>query len=192
VTHRRRAHGGFTLVELMVVVTIIAIIGGLAARMYSGGVRGETAPAFARTLLATVADARHLAVALGKQARVQLVVDANGAEHLDTYSYDTVNGTKTWLLQGSLKVPSSLQLCGADTLPKIGSATVAPTCPISSATLNYICFAPNGHVSARSDGSCVASDMGGTTLYLKTASGDKKYRIVIWGLTGMAKVIDTW
>jgi len=58
-----------------------------------------------------------------------------------------------------------------------------------------LCFFPNGRVTLRSDTNCPTTSPvtgGGVTLYFDNKSADKKYKVVVWGLTGMAKLIDTW
>src|SRR5947207_2328056 len=75
----RSIHGrdaGFTLVELMTVVSLIVVVGFLAVRVVSRGRRGEAGPAFARTLLATIHQARQTTMALGRPTRLTVVPGA--------------------------------------------------------------------------------------------------------------------
>jgi len=186
---RARRQSGFTLVELMVVVAIVALSGALAARMFSRGVRGESAPAFARSAMATLLDARHTAITLGRTTAVQ-VDGANSM--LVTQVYDPIVA-KTLVTQSKLALPSSMQLCA----PKDGAILnpASPSCPASPSATDTLCFAPNGTVKLITSGKCQATSpatANGATLFFETKTGDKKYRIVVWGLTGMAKVIDTW
>jgi prepilin-type N-terminal cleavage/methylation domain-containing protein len=182
---------GFTLVELMMVVAMISVVGALAVRMYSRGVRGESAPAFARTLLSTVLEARQEALSLGRSTRVTLVPASSGATAVLSAWEPS---TSTWVKQMSVAVPSGVQLCRPAASVQLG--TVSPTCPLTSSMSNIVCFAPNGRVNLiDAAGSCPTTSPSsgtGATLYFVTTSGDKKYRVVIWGLTGMAKVMDTW
>jgi type II secretion system protein H len=187
ITVRSRRQSGFTLVELMVVVAITGVVAALAARMYSRGVRGESAPAFTRSMMATLMDARHMAVTLARP--VGLTLDGSKGV-VTTAAYDP--NTTTWLQQSTVSLPSTMRLCTPASSAQIGS-TVTPTCPFSGS--NTICFWPNGRVVLITSGRCPTtspSTASGATVYLETYAGDKNYRLVIWGLTGMVKLIDQW
>jgi prepilin-type N-terminal cleavage/methylation domain-containing protein len=190
---RARRQIGFTLVELMVVVTIVGVVGMLASRMYSRGVRGEQAPGFARSLMSTMLDARHIALTLGRPSRVTLI-PASPAMLVKTESLDPADGTNsTWLTQTTTTVPSSLQLCAP--VNQTVLTTWVPTCPLTSGADRVICFWPNGRVSLPSGGVCQTTSPStgtGATIYFGTRAGDKKFRLVVWGLTGMTKLIDQW
>jgi type II secretory pathway pseudopilin PulG len=173
----------------MVVVAIIGIVAALGVRMYSRGVSGETAPAFARSLLSTMLEARHSALALGRPTRVKLMPGSPYGTVVSEAWDPTAPG---WQPQLSLALPSSAQLCAPDSSVQLG--TVTPTCPLTSASL--VCFAANGRVTlASASAGCPSSSPStgtGATLYVRSSNGDKKYRLVIWGLTGMVKLIDRW
>ena len=184
----RRARG-FTLVELMVVVTIIAIGAALASGMYARGVRGEKAPALARSLVAVLLDARHSAVALGRATRVQLL-PTTPAMQLVVDEWNPT--TATWTTQSLVAVPSGLELCQPDAAPHLG--TVTPICPMTSESV--LCFSPNGHVNLTDASTPCSTGLPsagtGATLYVASRSLDNRYRIIIWGLTGLTKLGATW
>ncbi|HEX9103027.1 MAG TPA: prepilin-type N-terminal cleavage/methylation domain-containing protein [Polyangia bacterium] len=187
---RTRRHAGFTLVELMVVVAIISVVGALAARLYSRGVRGETAPGLARTLMSTMLDARHMALTLGRPTRVTLAPAASTATPAMTVTTALYDTTSAWVDQSKVSVPTSMQLCTP--LPGISYGT--PVCPMTTA--NQICFSPNGHVNlVPSGGNCPTtstSTFSGATVFVASRAGDKKYKLWIWGVTGMTKMVDAW
>jgi prepilin-type N-terminal cleavage/methylation domain-containing protein len=191
---RSRRHSGFTLVELLIVVALIAITGMLAARLYSRGVRGEAAPSFTRSLMSTVLDARHAALTLGRPTRLTLnptPTTASTRMAVTTDVYDPPSST--WITQSTIWVPAGLQLCKPDSS---GLGAVTPVCPLTTGVDNLICFSPNGHVNlAGASTTCSTSNATSFTnanLYVGSQDGAKKYRIVIWGLTGMAKLLDQW
>jgi type IV fimbrial biogenesis protein FimT len=190
----RRARG-FTLVELMVVVAIVALVAGVAARMYSRGSRGEAAPSFARSLMSVVLEARHQALTLGRTTRVTLAPPAAGKAAM-TVATAVWDGTQ-WAPQNTLSVPTAVQLCNPDKTVVLG-ATASPSCPLGSGVANTVCFMPNGRVRLvdEATGCPTTSQSGytGATLYVTstTATDNKKFKVVIWGLTGMPKLMDTW
>jgi hypothetical protein len=136
-----------------------------------------------------VQEARHAALALGRATRVKLLPQTPGGRAI-TEAWDPTSGT--WLPQAGLVVPSSLQLCAPDALAQLGP--VSPSCPLAQIT--YVCFSSNGRVNltTSSTGCATTSQSIGTgaTLYVRSTNGDKKYRFVILGLTGMVKLIDQW
>jgi prepilin-type N-terminal cleavage/methylation domain-containing protein len=182
---------GFTLVELMAVVAIVGVVGALAARMYTRGVSGQAAPAFARSLMSTLLEARHAALALGRPTRVTLV-PSTPAMRVVTDAWDAT--AAAWVTQTTVTVPSSLQLCAPDASVQLG--TVAPSCPLTATAAGLVCFAANGRVNlATSAAGCpttTPSSGSGATLYVRSSNGDKKYRVLVWGLTGMVKLVDRW
>lgn len=189
----RRRSAAFTLVELMTVVAIVGVVAALAARLYSRGVSGESAPKFARTMMATLLDARHQAMALGRPTEVKLVSSSAGGS-IATYAYDPTAGSWPSSAQQTIYLPSTVWLCtSVQGVSNLGSA-VTPACPLSGT--HNVCFWPNGRASINTDGSTCSSTSPssgtGGTLYLSSRTGDKNYRIWIWGLTGMIKMIDRW
>jgi len=175
----------------MIVVAILGIAASLAARMYSRGVRGESAPKFARTMMATLLDARHQALTLGRPTQVTLT-GSTTIMSVASAAYDPVS--KTFLTQSTVTLPSTMRLCTAVSgVANLGSS-VTPTCPLSGS--ETVCFWPNGRADINVDGSTCKttnpSTSSGGTIYLATYAGDKNYRIWIWGLTGMIKMTDQW
>ena len=179
----------------MVVVAIVSVVAALAARMYSRGTRGETGPAFARSMMSTLLEARNLAVTLGQTVRVTVnPPNTLGQTSMLTESHDTTDTTGTkWVSQALTAVPSTMQLCSLVGGMQLGDSTLTPICP--AAGTNILCFYPNGRVDLPTSGVCATTSPvtgTGATVYFDTDTGDHKYKVVVWGLTGMAKLIDQW
>jgi len=52
---------------------------------------------------------------------------------------------------------------------------------------------PGGQTSVSTDDTCPGPARGtGATLYVGTVDGGKKYKIVVFGLTGLPRLADTW
>ena len=83
-----------------------------------------------------------------------------------------------------------MQLCQPDASVQLGGVT--PACPLSSASI--LCFSPNGRVNlvAATCPTTSPASGSGATLYFATTAHDKKYRLIVWGLTGMPKLLDQW
>ena len=78
-----------------------------------------------------------------------------------------------------------------DRLDESGSPAAAPGGPLMVAT--PICFSPNGRVNQLATCPTTSQSTGnGATIFFDTKAGDKKYRLVVWGLTGMPKLMDQW
>ncbi len=84
-------------------------------------------------------------------------------------------------------MPRGLIVCSADSAPTLTTGT--PTCPIAAATA--ICFLPNGTVTVSSNEACPGAGHG-ATIYVKTIDDKKKFKIPIFGLTGLPRLTDTW
>src|SRR5262245_20021492 len=87
----RRRMGGFTLVELMVVVALMTVVAALAIRVMSRASRGERAPAFARSILAMAHRARQFAIVNGQAAK--LSISTNGSSSMISTWIQQPDGT---------------------------------------------------------------------------------------------------
>lgn len=181
---------GFTLVELMVVIAILAGVTTAGLMMYGRAVRGDAAPGFARGLVGMVNQARQSALSTGLYARVRYVPGGSGLQGAVFLETQDPTNTANWVdLGGQVQAPSGIELCTPDQGPQL--VTVSPTCPL--ATTGAVCFAPDGKVTLSSDTTCPANvTTPGATLYLHTTDGSVKYKLAIMGLTGLPRLIDQW
>jgi prepilin-type N-terminal cleavage/methylation domain-containing protein len=179
---------GFTLVELLVVIAILAGVAAAAVGMYSRSQLGERAPAFARGLLQAVHEARQSALSLSQTTRLTFVSGIGGWVNSQYLQPGTAN---TWLALASTRVPDIIEICQAQAGPQLAATTV--TCGAGQTT--RLCFAPSGAATLSTDGVCPGAGAG-ATFYLRTAEGTlvnvKHYKLVVWGLTGLPKLVDTW
>jgi prepilin-type N-terminal cleavage/methylation domain-containing protein len=180
---------GFTLVELMTVVTIVGLVMALAAMAVRSN-RGEQARSFARTLLGMCHEARQSAISQRQSSRLRLSVKTGEVATVTMQTRDP-NNSANWLpLGGTINLPFDVQVCAPDAIANLATAT--PTCPIASA--KDICIAPSGAVTVLDAPGACDDNAGGTgaTVYVRTADGKTKYKVVIFGLTGLPRVMDQW
>jgi type II secretory pathway pseudopilin PulG len=174
------------MVELLVVIAIMAGVGAMAVGLMSR--KGDKVPAFSRSLMASVQEARQSALAQSQTTRVY--IGNTTPPTFESQRLTAPNGT-TWASIGGInRVPKDVQICDPIAGPQL--TTQAPTCPLSA--VQAVCFAANGRATYSADGTCPGASSG-ATLYLRSDEGSanpKKYKIVIWGLTGLAKLMDTW
>jgi prepilin-type N-terminal cleavage/methylation domain-containing protein len=198
---RRRARG-FTLVELMVVVVIIGTVGAMGAVLVRRALNANKAPAFARTFLSTVHEARHAAIANGMPARLRIV--PNNPMTVVSEVLSPNDSTKsTWIETVTVTVPAMVEFC--QSTASVVTASTTPTCPITALMNTVICFAPNGRINLTdtstacpgtgSSSATTPSSGTGATLFFRgkqEGNRDVTYKMMIWGLTGLPKMVDQW
>jgi prepilin-type N-terminal cleavage/methylation domain-containing protein len=185
----RRARG-FTLVELLVVVALIGATAAVAA-MSMRGQRGEKAPAFARSLIGLVHEARQQALSTGLWTRLRLVPSSSTVPYARVV-LDVANGDGTFTIDSSninngLKTPADVDLADVATSP----TTLTPPHMALPAT-TYICFnGQSGNVSVTPNATCSAGRTG-AGIFVRSTDDKYRYRVMIWGLTGLPRLVDQW
>jgi prepilin-type N-terminal cleavage/methylation domain-containing protein len=179
---------GFTLVEMLTVVTIVGLTMALAAQALRPN-GGDRVRSFARTLIGACHEARQAAIAQRQSSRIRLPLQTGAVAEVTMQTRDPNDRTRWLPLGGALKLPQGVQLCSPDAAANLGSGS--PTCPI--ATARDICIAPSGAVTVGNtpDFDCNDNAAGtGATLYVRAA--DARYKVVLFGLTGLPRVMDQW
>jgi prepilin-type N-terminal cleavage/methylation domain-containing protein len=183
----RRAKG-FTLVELLVVIGMVAIVAAMAAASMRS-TRGDKIASFSRALMTHVNMVRHTAIT--QQQATRLFVQTSGVTYtVAAQVWNPSAPTPAFQdLGATLTTPIDVQLCAPDASAML--ATASPTCPLTAAFA--ICFLPSGASYLQTTPSCpIVAAPSGATLYVTTVNHDKKYKLPLFGLTGMGKLMDTW
>ena len=176
----RRAQGGFTLIEMMTVVAVIAILAtlliGMSVRPYSANVG-----AVAEQASGTLAFARMRAVATRKVHRVQFLIDTNGEPYMIVDAAPSPGmqiPTSGWLMVQYTRMPKAVMLWSA-----AAGAQATPTgaTPTEGGGLPYnVYFKPDGTATA-------------STIYLRDRAGSVHYyRVYIYQATGSSYVRESW
>ena len=128
-----------------------------------------------------------MAVTLGQTTRLTLITVPTETVLIE--SWDPT--TSTWLAQSKTAVPSTMQLCTPQSGPVL--TTVVPSCPVTGT--NVLCFYPERPRRPAYRHPLPDDQPGerhGATVYFETVAADHKFKVVVWGLTGMTKLIDQW
>jgi prepilin-type N-terminal cleavage/methylation domain-containing protein len=197
---------GFTLVELMVVVAIMGTVGAMGTILVRRALNANKAPAFARTFISVVHETRHAALTNGTSARLRIVPGTTTPTQIYSELLDPGDSSKSsWLLNGVTNSPILVQFC--QPTASVVTATASPTCPLTTSMNTVVCFSPNGRVNLTtyspstpcpgtgSSSATTTSTGTGATLYFRgtqESNNDVQYKVMIWGLTGLPRLVDQW
>lgn len=137
---RSRGAGGFTLIELMITVAIVAILLGLAMPTYERATLGMKLTSYTNSLVGSIHLAR--SEAINRNAVVTLCASTNGT---------SCNGGTTWERGWIVMCPSTSGQCdpgGAETLVFQNQPALVSGWKITASTGNAITYQPSGMAGA--------------------------------------------
>lgn len=143
---------GFTLVELMVTVTIVGILAGLSVVTFTRNWRDERVKAATRETTGWLDEVRRIAIQKATPCQVSidhanatLALDAEAAEG-DTNTYCAESLRAALDLRSTVQNSSGLLLCSAD-LANADPASYALPCSSSQSGSATLVFTPRGTVT---------------------------------------------
>ena len=177
---------GFTLVELMVVVCIVAILATVAAPAFSGEDMESDFKDFQRTLLQNIQVAKHAALASRQDRALRFDAIGNGG-----YEFAAVSQPgPLYTVLKSVPNPGSssvevigITLCAAlpDTNCQVGGAT----------RVGEIRFSGIGDLAACTGSGC-APNPSSASIFFRTVDDSRRGRIVIYQTTGYVRFYNGW
>jgi prepilin-type N-terminal cleavage/methylation domain-containing protein len=185
----RRAQRGFTVVELMVVVAIIAILGALLIGM-SGRTYGVNAANMSEQIVQTLNFTRTRALSTRRIHRVEIHFELSPVEiHIWQAATTGMNRTNidsnAQFVERTI-IPSSVTLFHAEVGAKPAGEDLSA---VTQMTTQFdIDFLPNGSAD-------VAGNTGGTdaaTIYVTDASKTRDHRVLVYSATGSSYARTSW
>ena len=190
----QKSQSGFTLVELMVVVAILAVISSVAVLNISSGPKiGD----LSKGLAAKIGEAARLAksrgpvradvvAAQGESARSQIAIINNGLDQNQTVRVEVLNendlpgNSFVWDPTSVIYIPPEVIVAGYRNSADLEGGQGGPeTALTAGSTLEVKCY---------TTGACDAM-----TLYLQTTKGgDRRTRVVLMPLNGTPLVYGGW
>lgn len=167
---------GFTLVEMMVVVAIMAILMTLAAVQMSASKSAHSTEGFADQIAAEIDGARQRAVAKDRWQLIQ--VAAGRVDHYEATTQGMATPTGWTPSIKTITAPIEVTVNAFDHRSHI---TAGDSVPSSGAGLT-------GNIEIAPDGSADAP----ATVFVGSSNGGTDYRVVLFAATATPKVYESW
>ncbi len=181
---KKTRHRGFTLVEMMVVVTLLAVVAAIGALKLSKPNEERAVSGLAREIFARAAEARFLALSSGCQAQLRLdPADANRDDLVATVVLAIQPGMAGPVSYAPATDGVSKRRDARISVIAAGTSLGGPR-PAGLGPADTVIFYPDGTARLQSTPSRL-----GATLYLQDTHGRHPYRVAIFGSTGFARVL---
>ncbi|MGE5187007.1 MAG: Tfp pilus assembly protein FimT/FimU [Acidobacteriota bacterium] len=181
----RQAQRGFTLVEMMVVVAIIAILAAIMFGVAGSNSYGANPQRTADQLASALNQVRTRALTTRKIHQVQIrfdltpvVIDVYAASAIGMASTNYANTTAQGVQR--IELPNEIVLQGAQAGP-LGVIGASPTPPSTEFDITYY-----------PDGTAKVGNTNGATIYITDKAGSAQYRVLVYHATGSAYARQSW
>lgn len=170
-----QGENGFTMVEFMIGLMVVAVLGGLGAASLQGLMAGFRAGNTTRQVATTLHEARLKAISQSTSYKVTFhpagsyQIDCNAKNTLNPASFQRYrNKAGAWVCDGhAVRLPATVRL-------RDGNPTTFAN--------DEVVFTPTGALAPIPSGS----------VYLADTTERQRYRITVVGLTGRVKVWPGW
>lgn len=175
--HRPRVHGaaGYTLVEMMVTMALIAILGGMAAAITSTAINVAKSDASIVTTISVIEQARDRAIAERRNFELTFV----GTDQITVQRHEQPGPTKTLIIDTKL-----------DQGQKIHRFALTPDTPDKFGGTAAVNFGGTPPVMFTSDGSLIDSNgdpVNGTIFIADPNRRETSRAVTIFGVTGLIR-----
>ena len=165
---------GFTLIELMIVVALLATVAGMGVWTLSGSIRNQQVSEFARGIEFAMIRARSETIADNFQRRMSCTATDCQIQIAST----TGMGTPAQWNNGDWKASGGTQsqVWAIDAATDIGTTNPGGG-PLGVA--KTVTFFPDGTATP-------------ATIFVQDVRGIQKYKVFVYRATGMARIVDAW